>query len=41
MAIVLKCVADSAASKFDKLQNSKKEKERAEAEDEMERTKQR
>ena len=40
MAIIPRCAADSA-SKFEKLQNSKKEKERTEAEDEMERTKQR
>ncbi len=41
MPVLRRSAADSAASKFEKLQSGKKDKEKAEAEDEMERTKQR
>jgi hypothetical protein len=39
--VVQRVIAETTAAKFEKLQNGKKEKEKREAEDEMERAKQR
>jgi len=39
MRLISRSTSDTATAKFEKLQNSKKEKDRREAEDEMERAK--
>lgn len=41
VSVYSRCAADSAIAKFEKLQSGKKEKDIAEAQDEMERMKQR